>query len=315
MMKPYRFAILYALILIVISTGVLIDTFLIPHSLMVIEDDSTKEESANLTNLVVNHEIDETQSGLEKTQNVTEDEGIYTENTYVDEQLQINIQKVTKDGMVYFVADIVTDNPSLLKTALANDTYGKNVTDATSNIASAHHAIFAVNGDYYGFRNTGYVLRNGMLMRTTAGSSGTEALVIDHEGDFSIVYESEVSAESLEAEGAEQIISFGPALVINGEAVQRVTKNGVQNNPRTAVGQIDKGHYIFIVVDGRTSESRGATLSELAQIFLDYGCETAYNLDGGGSTTMWFNGEVINTPTDGRTFGERSVSDIVYFGY
>ena len=70
-----------------------------------------------------------------------------------------------------------------------------------------------------------------------------------------------------------------------------------------------------MVVDGRTADSRGVTLAQLADLFVKYGCETAYNLDGGGSSTMVFNGQVINQPTDGRKDGEREVSDIVYFGH
>jgi exopolysaccharide biosynthesis protein len=70
-----------------------------------------------------------------------------------------------------------------------------------------------------------------------------------------------------------------------------------------------------IVSDGRTSESQGLSLLQLAQEFKERGCTVAYNLDGGGSSTMYFNGEIINKPTDGRSMGERKVSDIVYFGY
>ena len=72
-----------------------------------------------------------------------------------------------------------------------------------------------------------------------------------------------------------------------------------------------------MVSDGRTSESEGLTLYELASFMEDkLGVETAYNLDGGGSSTMYFNGEVINNPTtNGNRISERSVSDIVYIGY
>jgi exopolysaccharide biosynthesis protein len=77
---------------------------------------------------------------------------------------------------------------------------------------------------------------------------------------------------------------------------------------------IDALHYIFVVSDGRTSQSAGLTLLQLAEVMQEYGCTVAYNLDGGGSSTMVFNGEVINNPTDGRSFGERKVSDIIYIG-
>ena len=86
-------------------------------------------------------------------------------------------------------------------------------------------------------------------------------------------------------------------------------------NPRTAIGVLSPLHYIFVVSDGRTDESVGLSLLELAQLMQDLGCTLAYNLDGGGSSTMWFNGEVLNRPTTfGDKISERSVSDIVYIG-
>ena len=79
---------------------------------------------------------------------------------------------------------------------------------------------------------------------------------------------------------------------------------------------MDALHYMFVVSDGRTDESAGLSLSQLAEFMQGLGVVTAYNLDGGGSSTMYFNGEVINNPTtSGRSIKERSVSDIVYSGY
>lgn len=184
-------------------------------------------------------------------------------------------------------------------------------------MAQNNNAIFAINGDYYGFRDYGYVIRNGVLYRETANEDN-DALVIDNDGNFSIVNESEVTANELLNEGAWQVLSFGPALIEEGEVV--VGKNDEVSqaktiNPRTAIGQVDELHYIVIVADGRTSESEGLSLYELAQVMKEYNCTTAYNLDGGGSSTMYFNGEVINNPTSGGSIGERSVSDIVYIGY
>ena len=87
------------------------------------------------------------------------------------------------------------------------------------------------------------------------------------------------------------------------------------SNPRTAIGQISELHYVFVVSDGRTDQSEGLSLYELAMFLQSLGVKTAYNLDGGGSSTMVLMGEVINNPTTGgsRT-KERSVSDIVYIG-
>lgn len=86
------------------------------------------------------------------------------------------------------------------------------------------------------------------------------------------------------------------------------------SNPRTAVGMIEEGHYIFVVSDGRTEDSEGLSLYELAQFMQKLGVQIAYNLDGGGSSTMYFNGQVVNNPTTNGRIKERGVSDIVYIG-
>lgn len=144
-------------------------------------------------------------------------------------------------------------------------------------------------------------------------------LVIYNDGSFAIINEADVTAEELLADGAQQILSFGPALIEDGKVVvsedDEVGK-AKTSNPRTAIGIIDDLHYVFVVSDGRTDESAGLSLSQLAEFMNELGVLTAYNLDGGGSSTMYFNGEVINNPTtSGRSIKERSVSDIVYIGY
>ena len=69
-----------------------------------------------------------------------------------------------------------------------------------------------------------------------------------------------------------------------------------------------------MVSDGRTEESEGLSVYELAAFMQSLGVQTAYNLDGGGSSTMVFNGQVVNKPTTNGSIRERSVSDIVYIG-
>ena len=135
-------------------------------------------------------------------------------------------------------------------------------------------------------------------------------------GEFLIIKEDEVSAGELLDMGAWDVFSFGPALITDGEiAVEEGEEVGkaMQSNPRTAIGVIDELHYVFLVADGRTADNTGLTLRELADFMKELGVETAYNLDGGGSSAMVFQGELVNKPTTGgRKIGERSVSDIVY---
>jgi exopolysaccharide biosynthesis protein len=143
--------------------------------------------------------------------------------------------------------------------------------------------------------------------------------VIDGDGNFSIVSEGDATAESLLKSGAQQVLSFGPGLVENGKVTVSESEEvgkAMASNPRTAIGQIDSLHYVLVVSDGRTDESTGLSLYQMAAFLKTLGVETAYNLDGGGSSTMYFNGSVVNNPTTtGRNISERSVSDIVYIGY
>lgn len=243
---------------------------------------------------------------------------LVTENSYEDENISITISTYRVADSEVYVADIRLSDPQYLKTALADGVYGKNITAKTSATAQAVGAILAVNGDYYGVQEAGYVLRNGVLYRDTA-VSGKEDLAIFGDGSFRIITEGETSAQSLLEDGAVQILSFGPALVEDGAIAvsehQEVSK-AQSGNPRTAVGIVEENHYLFVVSDGRTTESKGLSLYELAEFMQGLGAQTAYNLDGGGSSTLYFNGQIVNKPTtNGKKIQERSVSDIVYIGY
>ena len=244
-----------------------------------------------------------------------------TEDSYSDDNISIKLSEYTVSGTVVHVAEVKADSANYLKTAFAQGSYGRNVTATTSDIAESVDAILAINGDYYGAQEKGYVIRNGKLYRSTA-VSGSEDLVIYQDGSFEIINESEVTAEELIAKGAVQTLSFGPALLENGKvSVDSDDEVGraMASNPRTAIGIKSDGTYIFVVSDGRTDESEGLSLLELAEFMGNLGAETAYNLDGGGSSTMVFNGNVVNTPTGGGigngSGSERKVSDIVYIGY
>lgn len=294
--KPYRWMIICTAVVTIFFTYALIDTFVIPKNLQSVEQsnslyqDTAKSETSSAANI--------------------------TATTYEDENIDITVETLRDYATTYYVATIKVTDPKYLKTALAQDTYGRNIEETTSDIAESNNAILAINGDYYGFRDRGYVLKNGKLYRDTSDS--TDSLLINSEGDFSTINESSTDAQSLLDDGAWQVLSFGPTLISDGEiAVDSNTEVGksMTSNPRTAIGQISELEYVFIVSDGRTEESEGLSLLELAEILKEQGCETAYNLDGGGSSTIYFNGEVINNPTSGRSIEEREVSDIVYIGY
>ena len=243
-----------------------------------------------------------------------------TDTSYSDGNISVTLTEKTVNETQVYVADITLNSSDYLKTALAQNSYGTNVTAKTSVTAAENNAILAVNGDYYGANSSGYVIRNGVVYRDSVREDASNGdLAIYKDGSFKIIYEDQVSADQLVQDGVVNLLAFGPSLVENGEiSVDTNTEVGqaMSSNPRTAIGIIDESHYIIVVSDGRTSESKGLSLYQMAEVMKSYGVKTAYNLDGGGSSTLYFNGQVINKPTTGGSkISERAVSDIVYIGY
>ena len=240
----------------------------------------------------------------------------FTETTYRDDNIRVELtEQVAYDTRVY-IADVHITSAEYLKTAFARDTYGRNVTQTTSSIAETHNAVLAVNGDYYGAREAGIVIRNGRVYRKKVNKQ--DLLCIWPDGTMEILDGYTSKADDLGERGAWQVFCFGPGLVADGELTvgeKTEVRNAMASNPRTAIGMVEPGHYLFVVSDGRTGESEGLSLYELAELMRSLGAVTAYNLDGGGSSSMVFNGRVINKPTSyGKTVKERGVSDIVYIG-
>ncbi len=294
-----------------------LNRFVVSHNVIVLDDSYIQQQiEQNSLDLDVKFEsdIDEMQSGSENA--ITEP--IITENSYIDENTQITISTIREYNTDIYIAEIIVSDSSQLMAGLAENSFGTNVKEKTSEIAEENDAIIAINGDYYGFRDYGYVMRNGYLYRDVQTPEGNEDLVVFQDGNMQIINESDIMAQELEELGAVQIFSFGPGLISGGEVT--VTEESEvdredESNPRTAIAMIEPNHYIFMVADGRTDISEGLSLYEMALVLSEYGCEVAYNLDGGGSATMVFMGEVVNNPTtNGKDFKERSVSDIVYIG-
>ena len=286
------------------------------------ETETTAETKAVQTAIITEsvQTTSATISGETQTAETEKTSAVYTvtENSYTDENISIELTEYRQHDTTIYAADVKLSSAAYLKTAFAKNSYGKNVTEKTSEIAENAGAILAINGDYYGARENGYVIRNGILYRGTVAEDN-EDLVIYADGSFEIINESDITAQELVDKGAYNVFSFGPALIIDGE-ISVTTKDEVgkakADNPRTAIGIIDELHYVLVVADGRTKKSEGLTLYELAEFMQELGAVTAYNLDGGGSSSMVFNGEVINNPTtDGKRIKERSVSNIVYIGY
>ena len=346
MKKKPIFAIVFSILLTGYTVFALLDAFVIPHDTVVLSEVSTSTETTGTTETTDKNVEERKPSGgkhgkrsrsekngdkedstvvvdSEDETSTLSTEGIITETSdgwkYESENVTITITKKYIENTYVYIADVEVSDTALLKSGLAEGTLGRNITAKTSEIAEEVNAILAINGDFYGFRDTGYVMRSGYLYRETSGDSDQEDLVIYENGTMEIINESDISASELAANGAREIYSFGPGIVKDGEiCIDENTEvdQSMRSNPRTAIGYYSAGHYCFVVSDGRTSESTGLSLYQLAEVMEDLGVECAYNLDGGGSSTMYFNGEVINNPTtNGNKISERSVSDIIYISH
>ena len=333
--KLKHFALTYGCLLTAFTVFAALDTFVIPDAkssvsemnLTAFSDEAASSAAQSGTDEAENSAFAEAQKNQQKHRNrngskfaasvfaqPADGEGVSGE--YSDEHISISLSEYNYCDTRVYVADVVLSSAQYLKTAFADDTYGKNVTAVTSEIAAAHDAILAVNGDFYGSQEKGYVIRNGVAYRST--DNGADVLCVYADGTMQIMHSAEETADELVDEGVWQAFCFGPGLVENGEVLvtdgQEVGRH-LASNPRTAIGMIEPLHYIFVVSDGRTEESAGLSLLQLAEFTRDLGASTVYNLDGGGSSSMVFKGEIVNQPTNtGRTIEERKVSDIVYIG-
>ena len=251
-------------------------------------------------------------------------EAVTTATTYQSDTASISISTVVTgsgtDTVTYYVADVQLTDATALRSAFAQNSFGENIVENPSAIAEDNGAVFAINGDYYGFRDTGIIIRNGVVYRDTGARTGL-AFYLD--GHVEVYDETATTAQELLDADVWNTLSFGPAIVADGEPVDGIESVEVDTNfgnhsiqgdqPRTAVGVIDDNHLVFVVVDGRSpGYSQGVTLTGLADIMLGLGATTAYNLDGGGSSTMYFNGALVNNPLGTGT--ERGTSDILYIG-
>ena len=313
--RRWKIAGAIAFVIVTIAGGITawaLDRYVIDH--VVISDVSSYEESARAAQSTdaATPDTAATDDGTTDATSAAADDGSPT----------IEISTVVTgsgdDTVTYYVADVTLSDATQLLAGFADNAYGTNIVQNTSDIAEFYDAMLAINGDYYGFRDSGIMIRNGVIYRDDGVRTG---LVLFTDGTMAVYDETTTTAEELLADGAWQTWSFGPALVDDGTVLDGIEEVEVDTNignhsiqgeqPRTAIGMISANHFVFVVVDGRsTGYSKGVTMTELAQIMVDLGATVAYNLDGGGSSTMYADGGLVNDPLGKGQ--ERGTSDIIY---
>ena len=234
-------------------------------------------------------------------------EVIREDGAYRDENLSLTLTTHAENGVTYYVADFYLRHITGLRTAMASEEFTTGVADSVINMARENDALLAVSGDYFGIRQRGIVIRNGQIYRKTKAH---QICVLYYDGTMETYSFADFDVDKAIAGGAWQAWDFGPALLDHeGKAITEFQTGISGENPRIGIGYFEPGHYCLVAVDGRQSHSRGMTLVEMAGLFESLGCKRAYNLDGGHSAVMTYEGELFSSPSKGEG---RDISDIIY---
>ena len=180
---------------------------------------------------------------------------------------------------------------------------------------SSGRVVAAISGDYpFWNGRSGYVIRDGVQYRSNQRSTSSDDLAIYKDGSYETYYESEVSADTIfnKNNGCWQNFSFGPSLINNGQIAvdedEEIDGQSRSNNQRTGIAFAGPKHIYFFAskVAGSRSGGKGSAFSlyEMADTFLALGCDVAYNLDGGDSTSFYYDGTVY--------MSKRILGDMIY---
>lgn len=333
-MRKRRKKLILDLVLQLLVTGVLLVGFALPHHVIprmqakakLAAATPTPAPTATPTPAPVIEEPTETEAPdlrsewQKKFEEHFTDEVVVTENSYSSPNVSLTIERkeyISDNGAksVYFVADIYVGSIECFSSSLLHDELTYYATAPMAECAAEVNAICAVNGDFTCYQDyDGYAVtyRKGQLYRR-GDYSTYQVCALFNDGTMETYFPGEYKLDDLLERGLWQFWHFGP-LLINSDGTANTKfdwQEGIAyQNPRTAVGYYEPGHYCYVVVDGRQDNySAGLKLSELAQLMVDMGCKCAYNLDGGGSAQMYFDGRIVSSPSNG---GARPLGDILY---
>ena len=243
---------------------------------------------------------------------------IITETTYQSQDIWINITTQRYGRADVYVADIYVRSLANFQRAYSYGKYGVR-NDQVKDIADENNAILAITGDSSDNFTAGWVIGNGVVERDSRNRV-RDLCVIYKNGEMR-TYPSPgnpIHEQILqEKDDIWHTFLFGPALLdAEGKAIPKFDSNIRYTNPRAVLGYYEPGHYCFVQVDGRSTKSvletgaqnHGLELKDLSLLMESLGCTAAYNLDGGRSAMLYFNGKIVSTPASG---GKRLIGDIL----
>ena len=268
----------------------------------------------------------------------SEEEGLWI---FVDETTKIVIERKydATQPLTWFEAEIWTDieQGEMLRTIWNDDVKRTKVRVDAAETAKKHNVVFATNTDYFTYRvdvnasgrNTGVVIRNGELLyddpypekkaMNPAYMPNLDMVAFMEDGSLEVYRSHEITAKELLEKGAYDVYSFGPYLMKDGKLSQQAYDANETKNPRCALGMVEPGHYVYIMVEGRMEKTRsqGITMKELAKLMRAKGCENAINLDGGQTAVLIFMGQQLNKigSYDGGKTNSRPTCEVMGVGY
>lgn len=249
---------------------------------------------------------------------------------YISHDISIAIRRYSTKSplMTWFEAEIYCTPDSLPSAMLGKGRKadGYNLI-GPFDIVNQYNALFAFSDDYFGIRHynklpEGIIIRGGEVISTVTRPKGNknfpplDVLALFNDGTMRVYDSDEHTAEEYLQMGVTDTFAFGPILIEDSIVNESLFISNVLNNdknPRMALGMVEPCHYWAVLVQGRISTSNGCTFRWLANHMLGMGCTQALNLDGGGSTFMWFMGDMINRAANVNPDKCRDLSSM--FGY
>ncbi len=247
---------------------------------------------------------------------------------YITQELRVEItryRRTTPTKLVWYIAEIRSENETMTTIPFNEERPGR-TNGLPEDMAKKHKAVYAQSGDFYSYRvandkRPGIIIRNSEILYNKTYTKPIMALPnLDNaaffpNGDMKVYESHELTAQDFIDMGAEEVLSFGPILLRNSVINPVMYTNYTHEEPRSAIGIISSGHYIGMLVEGRTEFSEGCGLQFMAETLQSLGCTDALNLDGGGTAAMVFMGKSVELGNgQGVSENARAIPDILTIG-